>query len=390
VRYLAAARAANELILVGLLSIAFLVEITVLGTLPDDLPVESGPVGPLVAAGAGIVLIASILIRRQVPLLLLLPAFAWVTLSGSPLEGWATPVVALVVATYGIGFGTRDTAAAVGAAGIGALIVAVIVRHPDAVTEAGDLVLAGMVIAGPWLAGLATRKRLTREISLERRALKLERLRDQEMKAAIADERNRIARELHDVVAHAISVIVIQARGGRRALPGDPDATREALNAIEHTSTEALADMRRLLGVLRVKGSGVELAPRPSLREVDGLVAQVRDAGLPIDLLVQGDPVDLPAGVDMSAYRILQEALTNALRHAGPATARVVIRYGDGSLDLEVVDTGRGAISHRPEGHGLAGMRERAALFGGSLDAGPQPGGGFAVHVRLPLEERSA
>jgi signal transduction histidine kinase len=143
--------------------------------------------------------------------------------------------------------------------------------------------------------------------------------------------------------------------------------------------------MRRLLGILRAADEDIELAPRPGMRDLDRLVEQVREAGLPVELTVEGDAIELAPGIDLSAYRIVQEALTNALRHAGPASARVVVRYDAGRLDLEVTDTGRSRSQGRGEGHGLLGMRERVALYGGQLEAGPQPGGGYSVHARLPL-----
>jgi signal transduction histidine kinase len=207
---------------------------------------------------------------------------------------------------------------------------------------------------------------------------------------AVAEERLRIARELHDVVAHAISVIVLQARGGRRSLAMDPDETRQALDTIEATGSEALAEMRRLLGMLRRDDEEIALAPQPSLRHLDSLASQVREAGLPVEVSIEGEPVELSPGVDVSAYRIVQEALTNALKHAGPATARVIVRYGDHHLELEIADTGVGANAGGEEGHGLAGMRERVSLYGGNIDSGPRDGGGFAVKARLPLvSERS-
>jgi signal transduction histidine kinase len=375
--------ASGDWILASGLAAVFALEIWVLGNVPDD-PPES--LGRALTIASGVVLIASVGWRRRAPITVLPPALAWEALSGSPLEGWTTPVVALVVATYTLGSATRGTLAGVSVIGVAALVTTVAFRHPEALTDPGDLVIAALILGGPWLAGLAIRKRQDRVAALERRALKFERLRDQETRAAVADERARIARELHDMVAHAMSVIVLQARGGRRSLSADPAATKDALDAIERSGAEALAEMRRLLGVFRAQSDAAELAPRPSLRHLDLLVGQVRDAGLPIQVTVEGEAVELPPGVDVSAYRILQEALTNSLRHAGPASARVVVRYGPETLDLEVVDTGTGSRT-AADGHGLVGMRERVGLFGGTLEAGPQAQGGFAVRARLPLEE---
>jgi len=203
---------------------------------------------------------------------------------------------------------------------------------------------------------------------------------------AAAEERARIARELHDVVGHAIGVIVLQADGGRRLLRVDPGETERALTTIEQTGRGALDEMRRLVAMLRATDDEDALAPQPGLAGLEELAADVRAAGLPVDVVIEGQPTALPAGVDLSAYRIAQEALTNALKHAGPAHARVLVRYGAREVGIEVEDDGRGAptAGSNGGGHGLVGIRERAALYGGQVDAGPRPEGGFAVRVRLP------
>jgi signal transduction histidine kinase len=205
---------------------------------------------------------------------------------------------------------------------------------------------------------------------------------------AIADERARIARELHDVVAHAISVIVLQARGGRRMLADAPDETRSALDAIERAGEQALAEMRRLLGMLREADERVALAPQPGLARLTDLADEVGAAGLPVDVRVEGDALELPPGVDVSAYRIVQEALTNALKHAGTARATVVVRYAGDAVELEVADDGAGNGHGGGSGQGLVGLRERVAVYGGVLEAGAQPEGGYRVRARLPLPER--
>lgn len=189
-----------------------------------------------------------------------------------------------------------------------------------------------------------------------------------------------------DVVAHAISVIVLQARGGCRLLASEPDEARGAFDSIESQGQQALGEMRRLLGMLRQGDEELALAPQPSLASLDALAAQVSAAGLPVEVTVQGERRELPPGVDVSGFRIVQEALTNALKHAGPATARVVVRYGDDHLEVEVLDTGHGNGADGGGGHGLIGMHERAALYGGEVVAGRRSGGGFAVRVRLPLD----
>ena len=219
----------------------------------------------------------------------------------------------------------------------------------------------------------------------ERRARIAERERDVAAREAIVEERARIARELHDVIAHHVSMIVVQAGAERRVL-GDANAsTREVLATVEQSGRGALTEMRRLLGMLR--GDANEpLTPQPGLAEVPTLVGQLREAGLPVELRIDGERRELPAGIELSAYRIVQEALTNALKHAGQAHANVHVRYGADSLELEIADDGAGGITRADGGgHGLVGMRERVALYGGRLDASRRPEGGFVVRVRLPI-----
>jgi signal transduction histidine kinase len=219
----------------------------------------------------------------------------------------------------------------------------------------------------------------------ERRAQIAERERDLVAREAVVEERARIARELHDVIAHHVSMIVLQAGAERRVLDGANASTREVLETVERTGRSALTEMRRLLGMLR--GDANEpLTPQPGLSDVPVLVRQLREAGLPVELHVEGEQGDLPVGIELSAYRIVQEALTNALKHAGEASARVDIRYGADSLELEIADDGTGASTPVSSGgHGLVGMRERVALYGGRLDAGRRPSGGFVVRVLLPI-----
>jgi signal transduction histidine kinase len=207
----------------------------------------------------------------------------------------------------------------------------------------------------------------------------------------VAEERLRLARELHDVVAHSISVIAVQSGVGAHVANTQPEEAAKALATIEATSRAALTELRRLLGVLRQEGEPEgSLAPVPGLADLDALLAEVAKAGLGVRLRVEGTPSPLPAGVDLSAYRIVQEALTNVVKHAGPARAQVVVGYGDHEVTVEVVDDGRGVAAPTGDGrarvgHGLIGMRERVAAFGGDLEVGPGPDGGFRVAARLPL-----
>ncbi len=234
-----------------------------------------------------------------------------------------------------------------------------------------------------WLAGVFVRGRRD-AAALTRRTAALERRAEQ----AAADERARIARELHDIVSHNLSVVVLQAAGARASGP----AAASTLEKIEHSGRQALVEMRRLLGVLRQADEEPGLTPQPGIGELAALAGNVRAAGLPVRLAIEGDHAGLPAAVDVSAYRIVEEALTNVLKHAGPAHAEVCLRCQAGAVIIEVDDDGAGTevTGAQPGGQGLVGMRERVALFGGELRAGPRPGGGFSVWARLPITDESA
>jgi signal transduction histidine kinase len=268
--------------------------------------------------------------------------------------------------------------------------------------------LLAFLVAGAvaWLVGAVLRGRRDRMVRLAEYAERVERERDLQARRAVADERLRIARELHDVVAHNLSVVVVQAQALRPVVNRDPERALNLASSIEETGREALEEMRHLLGVLRT-GDGAEpadadrldadpLDPQPGLDALEGLVAQVRQAGLAVSLTTSGEPRRLPPAIELSAYRIVQEALTNVLRHAGPARAEVAVGYRDDALVLDVTDDGRGAaagLDHPPvpgSGHGLVGMRERVALFGGQLSTGPRAGGGFAVRAQIPVQREAS
>jgi signal transduction histidine kinase len=344
-----------------------------------------------IAAAFGLALTASLAVRRPYPLLGLLLAFPALASSvPGGIDGTPTLTVTLMIVLLSVGSGTRDAVALIGAVGVGGLITTAILHDPDARLDLGDLIQPVLLLGGSWMAGLALRIRHERERSLEAHATALEHAQESRAQAAVADERARIARELHDVVAHAIAVIVVQARGGRAALSNDPGSTREALDAIEATGVQAINEMHRLVGVIRDIDDPATLRPTPGLRDLDRLIGDVRDAGLAVDLAIEGTPVDVAPGVDLSAYRIIQEALTNALRHAGTTTARVRVRYQDDRLDVEISDSGgdaSGLVS--ADQLGLIGMRERAALVGGTLQAEESPDGGFRVRAHLPLATES-
>jgi signal transduction histidine kinase len=243
-----------------------------------------------------------------------------------------------------------------------------------------------------WGLGIYARSRAEYTTVVEERASLLEREREVRAREAVADERARIARELHDIVGHALNLIVIQSGGAQRVMQSKPDLARDSLVSIESTGRQALEDLERMLGILHGgETTDKGLSPQPGLSLVDSLAAQVSDAGLPVDVTVEGTPVALPSSIDLSAYRIIQEALTNALKHSGATRASVTMRHGHDVLELEITDDGHGASAERAAGdqggRGLIGMRERVGLFGGELRVGPRPEGGFRVHAILPLKD---
>ncbi|MEV8038261.1 sensor histidine kinase [Streptomyces sp. NPDC086182] len=269
-------------------------------------------------------------------------------------------------------------------------------------TEAGGLggvliaIFQTVPFALAWVLGDSIRTRRAYLAQLEERAARLEKEREAQAKVAVAAERARIARELHDVVAHNVSVMVVQADGAAYVMDTAPDQARKALETISGTGRQALAEMRRLLGVLRTgeHQEGGEYVPQPDVEQLDDLIEQCRTSGLPVDFKVEGTPRPLPSGVELTAYRIVQEALTNTRKHGGPnAGASVRLVYFDDGLGLLVEDDGKGAPHELYEeggadgqGHGLIGMRERVGMVGGTLDAGPRPGGGFRISALLPLK----
>jgi signal transduction histidine kinase len=296
----------------------------------------------------------------------------------------------MLIAAGLFGAMTRIPVALGGLALIFGAIVVVVVNDP-AGSFLEDVIFISTLCAVAFIAGVAINQGVLRAAELEQRALLVESQREEQARAAVSEERARIAREMHDVVAHALSVMVVQAEAAETMLDVAPERARRPIEAVQRTGREALGELRSVLSVLRHGGQAPELAPRAGLGGLDALVDQMRDAGLPVELIVEGRPRPVPAGIDLSAYRIVQEGLTNALKHAGPAHALVRVRYEDRELAVEVVDDGRTGVSRRNGGgHGLAGMRERVSLFGGTIEAGARPEGGFALRVRLPLEEAAA
>jgi signal transduction histidine kinase len=281
--------------------------------------------------------------------------------------------------------GSRDHANAAGITAAFALTGALLF-DPGADLE--DATVQILLFATAWLLGDSTRRRRDAATALAERNEQLERTRAAESAAAVAAERSRIARELHDVVAHHLSMMVVQAEGGAVAAGRDPVKAEATFDAIGAAGKQALTEMRRLLGVLKQDGPAA-LAPQPGAGEIAALIEGVRSAGLDVRFTMSGDPRELTPAVGLTAYRLVQEALTNCVRHSGATAVDVSVRYGPDAVELAVIDDGKGGTAEpRPGGHGLVAMRERVALVGGTLDAGPAPDRGWAVRATLPLGDR--
>jgi signal transduction histidine kinase len=278
----------------------------------------------------------------------------------------------------------RDRAQAVAGFVVAEGVLAVVLHnHPT--LGVGDFVVASIIFAIVWTIAFGVGRKSVEADEAKERANRAEREREERARVAVAEERARIARELHDVVGHSVSVMTVQASGVRRLLRPDQEREREALLIVERTGREALAEMRRMVGVLRRPEEGPALAPQPSLEHLSRLVAQALEAGLPVELRIEGEASQLPAGVDLTAYRLVQEGLTNVVKHAQATRAEVLVNYGDGYLEVTVRDDGKGVGNGDGGGHGLVGMRERVSVYGGELDAGPQAGGGYRLRAKLPL-----
>ncbi|HEX7264207.1 MAG TPA: histidine kinase [Candidatus Dormibacteraeota bacterium] len=319
---------------------------------------------------------------------------------------WPIPVLLIALVGFSIAGNASNLAALVGGL-IAAVSVGLDEDHPVLGTLAVLGVAAGiafefgqgsntqlpispflapfLLIGAAYLAGRVVADRQVQARLARERASQLEREHDVSIKAATEAERRRLARELHDVIAHSVGVMVVQAGAARHVLDEKPDAARESLEAVEASGHEAMAELRRLLGVLVENGETAPLSPEPGLDQIESMVARVKEAGLPVELRIDGESRPLPPGVEVAAYRILQEALTNALKYAGGAPTHALLRFSPDAIEVEVVDEGK-IPAAAGIGRGLTGMRERVALFGGTIEAGPRGGGpGYAVRARLPL-----
>jgi signal transduction histidine kinase len=348
---------------------------------------KNGPLGPLwFDVLATLAMTLPLFARRRFPFGA--PVAVGVAIASSSfVDGKLAPslIPVLIAIAVFILMGTlRDRLQAIAglASGIGGTAIVV---HNDPSGGGGNFVWFSVIFSIVWTVGFALSRKFREADEAKERAARAEQEREERARLAVSDERARIARELHDVVGHSVSVMTVQASAARRLLRPDQQKEHEALLVVEQTGREALAEMRRMVGVLRRPEEAPALAPQPSLEYLDKLVQQARETGLPVELRIEGEPVQLPAGVDLTAYRLVQEGLTNALKHARAHHAEVSVRYGDGHIEVTVSDDGRGGGDGDGGGHGLVGMRERISVYGGELEAGPRAGGGYRLRARLPV-----
>jgi signal transduction histidine kinase len=370
-------------LLIGALAVAGMLELIILGAPTSSM---------WFAVPAAAVLLLALLARRWFPFGA--PAAYWMLAAAlSFIDGMLIPSIEslfLVGLASAVLLGNLGNAwqAWTGLAIVLAGITAVVYTIPGHTTA--ELILIPVEFGIAWAVGFALRERAEQAEAAETRAMRAEREREAAARVAVAEERARIARELHDVVAHAVSVMVLQVGAVRHKLPEAQADDRDALRSVERAGRTALTEMRRLLAAMRREGDDVEFTPQPGLDGLDALVEEVGRAGLPVELHIDGRPVPLPRGVELSAYRIVQEGLTNALKHARATVADVTVRYWPDQLEIEVRDNGQGSATSDGLGHGLVGVRERVMIYGGEMSAGTASGGGFVLSTRLPLgDDRS-
>ncbi len=369
---------------VALLAIVGLLEVVVRRDAPDAPPSSMWFVVSVVA-----VLVLALLARRRFPFGG--PAAYWLLAAGISFVDWQllpfmqSFFVIGMAAAFLLGNLRNAIQAGIGLAVVLGGAAIVVYNIPGIATS--DLVFIPVEFGISWLAGYALRERAAQAEAAEERALHAEREREAAARVAVAEERARIARELHDIVAHAVSVMVLQVGAVRHQLPQTLEEDKDALGRVEQAGRTALAEMRRLLGAMRREGDGLELAPHPGVDRLDSLLEDVGRAGLPVQLHVDGDPFPLPRAIDLSAYRIVQEGVTNALKHARASHVDVTFHYRRDELHIEVRDDGQGRSTSDGLGHGLVGIRERVKIYGGEMTAGAPPEGGFLLGARLPLED---
>jgi signal transduction histidine kinase len=374
-------------LLMGLMLIAGITQLLVVDGSPG------APTSSLwFSALALIVVVLSLFARRRFPFAA--PAAYWVLAAAVTfIDG---RLIAVTDSLEVVGFASalllgylRDfRKALVGLAVIVASMLIIIENIPGSI-QTSSVIFITLRFVAAWGAGFALRRRSEQAEAAEVRAVRAEGEREAAARIAVAEERARIARELHDVVAHAVSVMVLQVGAVRHQLPDSQAEDRDALRSVERAGRTALAEMRRLLAAMRREEDEVEFVPQPGLDGLNALLDEVGRAGLPARLRVDGEPFPLPRGVDLSAYRIVQEGLTNALKHAHASDAAVTLRYRPDEVEIEVRDNGAGASRNDGLGHGLVGVRERVKIYGGEMSAGTAPEGGFVLSTRLPVAEES-
>ena len=371
--------------LVGAIVVLFVSAQAQIWTAPSAYEIGGRPLNALVATAFTLPL----LVARVWPLPVLLIVVGGAVVNGISGSDLGQPWFAVLLAMYALGAHGSTGAAGLGLGAVAGGILAYDIPRLRDGAPIDEVIPAWFIVAGTWALGRWMQHRRQELDTLTERTEAAEQDRQVATRAAVAHERARIARELHDLVAHSLAVIVLQAQAADRVLDSDIAAARRALEAIDTTGRAGLEELRRLLDLLVDQAPDDDLEPRPGLQHLDHLVERVRDAGLPVSVSVEGESRPLSPGVDLSAYRIVQEALTNTLKHAGrPASATVDVTYRPQAVDIRVVDSGTSAerateFDSRP-GHGLIGMRERAALYGGQIEAGPLADGGFGVQVTLP------
>jgi signal transduction histidine kinase len=333
--------------------------------------------------------------RRIAPLATLITivgTFALSQVLTDPTASFYSGLVPSLIAAYSVARYEPTRRVVVGI-GVAVTAMGTLVATTRPFNTVNELFFEALLWSAAWLLGTMVRRGEHRAREFGRRAQRLEREQEEQARAAVLNERARIARELHDVVAHGVSLMVVQAGGARLLLDatdGVAERVRSHLRAIEDSGRDALEEMRRLLAMVR-DGDDLALEPLPGMDRVDALAESARSAGIEVRIRVEGEPAPLPPGIDLTAYRISQEALTNVIRHSGAANAELIVRYGPRELELEILDDGRGApAAANGAGHGLVGMRERTALYGGKIEVGDRTGRGYAVRVRLPLTGESA
>ena len=386
-------------LLIAVMAVAAMLELVVRRNSP------AAPSTPLwFSVPAVELLVLPLVLRRRFPFAA--PATFWLLSAALTfVNGWLVPFVGSLgvvgLATAFLLGNLRDERKAWIGLGIVVGCILVVVANIPTAQSISDYVFISLRFIVSWVAGYALREHAEQAEAAEMRAALAEREREAaELRAsfaerereaaarvAVAEERSAIARELHDIVAHAMSVMVLQVGAVRHRLPQTDTENRQALGRVEQAGRTALAEMRRLLGAMRSNADGVALGPQPGLDSLDALLADLRGAGLPVQLQLEGDPLPLPRAIDLSAYRIVQEALTNTLKHAHASQADVTVRYAPHHVELEVRDDGEGAMSNGGAGHGLVGIRERVKIYGGQMTAGPATDGGFLLTARLPVEK---